>query len=112
VPFFEQFFAGGANSVRGYEEDRFWGKQMALASLEYRHPIQTGMSLIGFVDYGGAWGGFGGVNSFSQSDTLKLYMGYGIGLSFHVPKIGPLRFDYGFDKQGHGRLHFQMSTAF
>lgn len=112
VPFFEQFFAGGAGSVRGYEDDRFWGKQMALASLEYRHPIQPGMSVIGFVDYGGAWGGFSGVNSFTQSDRPNLHMGYGMGLSFRIPKIGPLRFDYGFDKQGHGRLHFQVATSF
>jgi outer membrane protein insertion porin family len=39
VPFFEKFFVGGSNSLRGYLEDRFWGKYMVLGNVEYRFPL-------------------------------------------------------------------------
>src|SRR5205085_63410 len=32
MPFAEQYFVGGAESLRGFNEDRFWGKNMFLAS--------------------------------------------------------------------------------
>lgn len=111
TPFFEQFFAGGSDTLRGYEEDRFWGNQMLLSSLEYRHPIQRSMNVIGFVDYGGAWGGYGTVGSFSQSNSLKLHMGYGLGLSFRTP-LGPIRLDFGFNEEGKSRTHFLIGTSF
>lgn len=112
VPFFEQFFAGGAATVRGYDEDRYWGKQTLLASLEYRHPLMDRLSVIGFVDYGGAWGGFSGVNEFTQSQGFQLNVGYGVGVSYRVPKLGPLRLDLGFDKYGNPRTHFQIVAPF
>ncbi len=111
VPFFEQFFAGGSNTVRGYQDDRFWGKQMWLNSLEYRHPLQKSFSLIAFVDYGGAWGGYGSVNNFLQSDSFKLHLGYGLGASFKTP-FGPLRLDFGFNEEGGSRTHFMIGTSF
>ena len=112
VPFSEQFFAGGGDTVRGYQDDRFWGKETLLTTLEYRHPLQRSLSLIGFVDYGGAWGGFSGVNTFTQSNEFQLNLGYGLGVSYRVPQIGPLRLDLGFDKYGKARTHFQISTSF
>lgn len=112
VPFYEQFFAGGGTSVRGYQDDRFWGKQMALASVEYRHPIQKAFNVIGFLDYGGAWGGFGTVNNFDQSDKLKLHLGYGVGFSFKAAALGTIRLDFGFSERGKSRTHFQIGTSF
>jgi len=111
VPFFEQYFAGGADTVRGYEEDRFWGKYTLLTTLEYRHPLQKALSLIAFVDYGGAWGGYGSVNTFTQSKDISLNFGYGLGVSFRSP-LGPLRLDIGFNKDGKSRTHFQIATSF
>jgi outer membrane protein insertion porin family len=111
TPFFEQFFAGGADTIRGYEEDRFWGKQQFLATFEYRHPIQKAFNVILFVDYGGAWGGYGTVNTFTQSSSPKLHLGYGLGLSFRTP-LGPLRLDFGFNEKGKGRTHFLIGTSF
>ena len=111
VPFFEQYFVGGSDSVRGYEEDRFWGKQFLTTSLEYRHPIQKSFNATLFVDYGGAWGGYGSANNFTQSDRLKLNLGYGFGFSFRTP-LGPIRLDFGWNQKGGSRTHFMIGTTF
>jgi outer membrane protein insertion porin family len=111
VPFFEQFFVGGADTVRGYPEDRFWGKQYATFTVEYRHPLQKAFNLIAFADYGGAWGGYGGVNKYTQSDRPNFHLGYGLGVSFRTP-LGPIRLDFGFNENGGSRTHFLIGTSF
>lgn len=111
TPFFEQFFVGGSDTLRGYDEDRFWGKQMVLSTVEYRYPIQRSMNVVGFVDYGGAWGGYNSVGTFSQSSTMQLHLGYGVGLSFRTP-LGPIRLDMGFNENGKSRTHFLIGTSF
>lgn len=111
VPFFEQFFVGGADSLRGYQDDRFWGKTYLATTLEYRHPIQKSFNAIAFVDAGGAWGGYGSVNDYTQSDKVKLNVGYGIGFSFRTP-LGPIRLDFGFNSKGQSRTHFLIGTSF
>jgi outer membrane protein insertion porin family len=111
TPFFEQYFAGGSETVRGYEEDRFWGNHTLVSNVELRYPVQKAFSVIGFVDYGGAWGGYGSVNQFTQTSKMKLHLGYGIGFSFRTP-LGPLRLDLGFDERGKSRTHFLIGTSF
>ncbi len=111
VPFFEQFFAGGADTIRGYDEDRFWGKSELLFTAEYRYPLQKSLSLIPFVDYGGAWGGYGTVNNFSQSNNFSLHLGYGIGLAFQT-SFAPIRIDFGVNENGGTRTTFLISRNF
>jgi outer membrane protein insertion porin family len=111
VPFFEQYFVGGSETIRGYAEDRFWGKQQLLTTLEYRHPVQKSFNIVTFVDWGTAWGGYGTVNSFTQSDKLYMHLGYGAGLSFKTP-LGPIKLDIGFDNHGKSRAHFLIGTSF
>lgn len=111
VPFFEQYFAGGSESVRGYAEDRFWGKRTFLSTLEYRLPIQKSFGIVTFVDYGGAWGGYGTVNSYTQSYDASFHLGYGAGISVRTP-LGPIRLDFGFDNHGKARTHFLIGTSF
>lgn len=111
VPFNEQYFMGGSDSLRGYQDDRFWGRQQFLTTLEYRHPLQKAFNAILFADYGGAWGGYGTVNNFDQSDRIKLHLGYGLGFAFKTP-LGNLRLDFGFDKRGKSRTHFMIGTSF
>ncbi|MCH7904170.1 MAG: BamA/TamA family outer membrane protein [Armatimonadetes bacterium] len=111
VPFFEQLFVGGSDSLRGYTNQRFWGKQSLLATLEYRYPIQRSFSVVAFTDYGGAWGGYGGIDSFTQSSKMDLRLGYGLGVSFRTP-IGPIRIDFAFNQDGGSRTHFTFGTSF
>jgi outer membrane protein insertion porin family len=111
VPFAEQFFVGGANGIRGYAEDRFWGRHMILTQLEYRHPVQKSFNAVAFVDYGGAWHGYGTVRQFSQSPNFSMHLGYGLGVNFRTP-FGPIRLDIGFDDKGQSRTHFTIGSSF
>lgn len=127
VPFFEQYFLGGAESLRGYKEDRFWGKNIFLASAEYRIPL--GQSLIGvlFVDCGDAWGARDIYRDpenptltddpfkqllidMPQHEDFSPSVGYGLGIRVATP-IGPLRLDYGFGEDG-SRAHFSIGHVF
>ncbi len=109
LPFFEQFFTGGDNSIRGYVNDRFWGRYMFLSNLEYRHPIQRGFSAFTFLDFGGTWGGYGTVNNFTQSGTPKFHAGYGLGIGFQSP-FGPIQIAVGFNEKGQSRTHFVIGV--
>ncbi|MCX7925716.1 MAG: BamA/TamA family outer membrane protein [Fimbriimonadales bacterium] len=110
VPFFEQFFIGGAETLRGYPEDRFWGKNAALLSFEFRQPIEKAFTAVFFVDIGHAWGGYPTVNDFTQSRSFKPEIGYGLGIRVRTP-LGPLRIDYGIGRDG-GRTHFSVGQVF
>jgi outer membrane protein insertion porin family len=58
IGFGEQYFVGGADTLRGFPDDRFWGNRLFLASAELRVPFDSGGSLTGvlFADVGDAWG--------------------------------------------------------
>lgn len=111
VPFFEQFFVGGSDSLRGYSDQRFWGKQQFVTSLEYRLPIQKSFNIIPFVDYGGAWGGYGTINDFTQFKDPHFQFGYGVGIGFKTP-LGAIRIDFGFNQEGGNRTHFSIGGSF
>jgi outer membrane protein insertion porin family len=111
IPFFEQYFVGGADTIRGHPEDRFWGKHAAFTNLEYRIPLQKAMTLVTFVDYGDAWGGYETVNTFTQSTNFQGQLGYGIGLHFRTP-LGPIRLDFAINQDGKSRTHFMIGHTF
>lgn len=113
VPFFEQMFVGGLGSLRGYESQRFWGKQSLVTTTEYRYPIpgQDKFSVVAFMDYGGAWGGYPGISSFDQSSSANFHLGYGLGIAFKTP-VGPIRIDFAFNDRGGSRTHFAFGSSF
>lgn len=121
VPFFEQYFAGGSDSIRGYDEQRFWGRNTFVSTAEIRFPVQDNFNLVGFIDYGGAWGGYSTIDSdgdgsimderFTQSDKLNLHFGYGFGVGFKTP-LGSIRIDFGFTPEGNSRTHFTIGSTF
>lgn len=113
LPFSEQYFVGGAESLRGYNEDRFWGFNMFLASTEYRHPLAPSLTGVFFVDAGDAWGGrYQGVrlSGFNQHTGFSPSVGIGLGLRVVTP-IGPIRIDEGFGREG-AHTHFSIGHAF
>lgn len=112
LPFFEQFFLGGGDNLRGYRDDRFWGKYMVLGSMELRQPLAPKFKGVLFLDMGDAWGGpYSNVliNGFHQGG-FRLHMGVGVGIRVVTP-IGPLRLDYGIGDEG-GRAHFSVGPTF
>ena len=113
LPFSEQYFVGGSESLRGYQEDRFWGRNMFLGSFEFRQPIANALTGVIFVDAGDAWGGsYENVafNGFTQHAGFSPSIGLGIGLRVVTP-LGPIRIDEGFGREG-ARTHFSIGHAF
>jgi outer membrane protein insertion porin family len=115
VPFVEQFFVGGADSLRGYLESRFWGTRMMLGSVEYRFPFGSSLQGVGFVDVGDAWGTRYPLvtdiqGRFTQHEGFHPRVGVGAGLRVTTP-IGPLRLDYGVGSEG-AHVHFSIGHAF
>ncbi|OGX36138.1 MAG: outer membrane protein assembly factor BamA, partial [Omnitrophica WOR_2 bacterium RIFCSPHIGHO2_02_FULL_52_10] len=66
VPIFERFFAGGARTIRGYDErqvgpldantgDPVGGESLVTANVEYTIPIVDFVKLAAFLDSGNVW---------------------------------------------------------
>nr|WP_205894784.1 autotransporter assembly complex family protein [Pseudomonas otitidis] len=104
-----RFFAGGDQSVRGYDyqtlspEDRqgnkVGGRYMVVGSAEYQYPVAERWRIAAFVDRGNA------VNNLKD----KLKTGAGIGVRWVSP-VGPIRLDLAkaLDDPGGFRIHFSM----
>jgi translocation and assembly module TamA len=105
-----RFFAGGDQSVRGYDYqnlsptnsdgDRIGGRYMVAGSVEYQYSVAEKWRVATFVDQG---------NSFNNLDLPSLKTGVGIGVRWVSP-VGPLRLDLAHPLDGDGgvRLHFSM----
>ena len=101
LPYYEEFYIGGQNTLRGYRENEFRGTRALLGTLELRIPLQRGMVGYLFVDTGKAW---------DKSSIGELKTGYGFGIQIASP-IGVLRFDYGITEEGK-RFYFGMGEIF
>jgi translocation and assembly module TamA len=105
-----RFFAGGDNSIRGYgfeelgpknaDGDVIGGPRLAVASVEYEHPVKPKWTVALFADSGNA---FEGSNIDAKTST-------GIGARWLSP-LGPIRIDVGvpLNDPGHdARLHVTL----
>jgi outer membrane protein insertion porin family len=122
VPIYERFFAGGADTVRGYKEralgpkdpatnDPLGGNAMVVASAEYTFPVVDFLKGAVFFDVGNVLekeGDFGqGGYKYST----------GPGIRVKTP-VGPVKLDYGYPlkadpgEKKKGRFHFSLSRAF
>lgn len=105
----DQFLVGGAETLRGYELDRFPGERVALLNTELRVPVTPAITAVGFVDIGDAWSGRF-AQAFGDADFTVRY-GYGAGIRIDTP-IGPLRLDYGLNDDGGQQFHFGIGQTF
>ncbi|MFK3681101.1 MULTISPECIES: autotransporter assembly complex protein TamA [Pseudomonas] len=105
-----RFFAGGDQSVRGYDYqslspknsdgDRIGGRYMVAGSAEYQYSLTEKWRVATFIDQG---------NSFNSLELPSLKTGVGFGVRWVSP-VGPLRLDLAkaLDDDGGIRLHFSM----
>jgi outer membrane protein insertion porin family len=123
LPFFKAFFAGGVNSVRGYDtaslgpQDGFGnalgGRRKIVGNLELFYPILKGDKAVrasAFVDAGQIY------DHGVQSQFESFRYSAGVGVAWSSP-IGPLKFSYAIplnSREGdrEQRFQFQAGAAF
>ncbi len=106
-----RFFAGGGNSVRGYDFESIGemnssgsvigGKHLLAGSVEYEYPIQESWGVAAFIDAGDAFNSLGDMN---------LNYGIGFGARYRSP-IGPVRVDVGFPDGSFSDATFHLSVG-
>lgn len=120
VPFYEKFFVGGTDSVRGYGErvlspqdsagTAVGGNFMALGNVELRFPIYGPIFGTAFFDAGKSW------EYVSSFDVANIPTSVGFGLRIMVGGALMIRIDYGYGfdplaTKG-GQIHFNMGNIF
>lgn len=120
VPLFDRYFLGGVTSLRGYRyrqvgpkivgtDEPEGGDTFFFGSVEYSVPIIERLRFAAFYDIGNV---YRDAYDFNFKDYLD---NWGIGLRLNIPKLGPLRLDYGIPithtgASGSGK--FQFSVGF
>lgn len=123
VPIYERFFAGGARTIRGYDEravgpvdpgtkDPIGGESMLVGNIELTVPLIEFVKLATFFDTGNVW------SKFSDFASGGFKSGAGFGLRVKTP-IGPVNLDYGFpfddvpsEEKKSGKFYFSVSRGF
>lgn len=104
VPQSAGIWLGGAQSLRGYREEMFWGTNAGWVNVEWRWLLGPKARLFVFVDAGRIEGS--GLRSWPVS--------YGIGL-LADGRMGAVGIDYGLpwgESLGQGMVHVRMVSAF
>ncbi len=120
VPLVERFYAGGTDTVRGYDErvlgpGQAGGNFTIITNIEYKLKIiERMLTLVSFYDSGNCW------PSASDVDWKDpyLYPSAGVGIRFTVPgTVMLIRLDWGFPldpnyKKPGGRIDFNIGNIF
>ncbi len=108
IPPTELFYLGGANTLRGYDEDWFFGPRRVYANIEYRLLVGRTSQFFVFTDLGAV----------TQADQPTVFdplrVGYGFGMRLES-KGGLLRMDYGLAEGRsalEGKIHVNLGTSF
>lgn len=108
LPTSYRFYAGGMNSVRGYEYKELGpkdnlgnvvgGKFLSVVSAEYEQFVYGNWGVAAFVDSGNAF----------NLDSISIKTGVGLGVRWYSP-IGPIRLDFGLplnESDSSFQIHF------
>jgi outer membrane protein insertion porin family len=118
VPLFDRYFLGGVTSLRGFRYrqvgpkdvltgEPIGGNTFFLGSAEYSIPIIERLRLAVFYD-------IGNVYEKSYDFDFKNYLdNWGLGVRLNIPRLGPLRLDYGIpithpNASGSGKFQFSV----
>jgi len=102
LPFDEEFYVGGQETLRGYKAYEFRSSQVLLGTTEIRIPLDQNFLSYLFVDVG------------SIQDSLtaeQVKVGYGFGMKMNTP-LGVIRLDYGIGEDKEARFYFGMGDVF
>jgi len=112
VPEHEQFYVGGAESLRGYGEDAFFGWRVFSAGIEYRFLLGRRSRLHVFAD--GARLDRRLPASGGLEDRKTWLLGYGFGLRSES-RLGMIGVDFGLargDPLTEGKIHLRVEGEF
>jgi outer membrane protein insertion porin family len=123
IPIYERFYAGGANTIRGYDErgispvdslgNSIGGESVLLSTLEYSYALLEFLKVATFWDTGNVWRKVEDYGSGSFKSSI------GFGFRVKTP-LGPIKLDYGIplskqqgeQDKGSGKFHFSMGRTF
>ncbi len=112
VPEYEQFYVGGAESLRGYLEDEFYGRRVLAGTLEYRYLTGRRSRLHVFVD--GAWLDRRLPAAGGAVERKVGLLGYGFGLRSES-RLGMVGVDFGLargEALTEGKIHVRVEGEF
>ncbi len=117
LPIEDRFYAGGANTVRGYREQRvgpldadrdpLGGNGLIVLNAEWRFPIWRFLGGAVFIDAGQV------TSTVRQLGLNQFQVGTGGGLRLNTP-VGPVRLDFGYalnEIPGENRFQFYFAIG-
>jgi len=120
LPIYEKFFAGGTDTIRGYNERSVGpvngGDALLVSNTELKHTIVGPLKGVIFFDAGNAW------TSIWSLNESQVQYGAGLGIRLTIPgTIMAIRLDYGWPIDSSlpiasappgGVLHFNLGNLF
>ncbi len=117
APFYEKFYLGGPNSLRGYADRSLnplgYASRLVLGSAEIRFPIthrnfpRQFLTGVLFYDAGQAW------NAAQEFDSGDIHTSLGYGFRFKLPIVGLVRLDFAYPVPTYDfRVHLSLGHTF